>query len=165
MSVAFVAFGGNIGNVFDTFRGARDDLAVLPGCRIEKCSLLYTSAPIGPEEQPDYLNAMVSLYTELMPRTLLHEMQRTEERFGRTRHVRWGPRTLDLDLVAVDNKVEDTVELKLPHPEMHKRIFVLEPLCDLAPEWQHPLMKQTACELLEACIRAGYRPLKNGIPW
>ena len=165
MTTAFIAFGGNVGDVPGTFRDARDELAALPGCRLVASSLLYVSPPLGPPGQPDYHNAVVSLTSELMPRTLLHEMQRIEARHGRVRDVQWGPRTLDLDLIAMDDMVSDAAELILPHPGMHTRIFVLQPLCDLAPGWQHPRMKQTASQLLEACIRSGQPRLENGIPW
>jgi 2-amino-4-hydroxy-6-hydroxymethyldihydropteridine diphosphokinase len=165
MTTAFIAFGGNLGDVREAFRGARDELAALPGSGAVASSRLYRSEAIGPPGQPDYLNAVVGLGTELMPRTLLHEMQRIEERHGRVRDLRWGPRTLDLDLVAMDDTISDAADLTLPHPEMHARMFVLQPLCDLAPEWHHPRMGQTARELLESCIRAGQSPLDDGIPW
>jgi 2-amino-4-hydroxy-6-hydroxymethyldihydropteridine diphosphokinase len=165
MATAFIALGGNLGDVPAAFRAARAELAALPGCRLKASSLLYTSAPLGPEGQPDYVNAVVGVATELMPRTLLHELQRIEDAHGRVRDVRWGPRTLDLDLIAVDDMISDAAELTLPHPEMHRRVFVLQPLCDLAPEWQHPRMKQTARTLFEACIRAGQPPLEHGAPW
>jgi 2-amino-4-hydroxy-6-hydroxymethyldihydropteridine diphosphokinase len=165
MNTAFIAFGGNVGDVRESFREARDELAALPGCRLVASSLLYTSEPLGPPGQPDYLNAMVSLDTELMPRTLLHEMQRIEDRHGRVREARWGPRTLDLDLIAMDDIISDAAELTLPHPEMHARVFVLQPLCDLAPEWQHPRMEQTARQLLASCIQTGESQLENGVRW
>lgn len=165
MLMAFIALGGNVGEVLGSFQAAREALAALPGCRLAGSSLLYRSAPIGPPGQADYLNAVVALDTELMPRTLLHEMQRIEDAHGRVRDVRWGPRTLDLDLIAVDGVLSDTAELILPHAEMHKRVFVLQPLCDLAPGWQHPRMEKTAYELLEACLRAGQAPLEGGSPW
>lgn len=165
MTLAFIALGGNVGDVLCTFQAAREELAAVPGCKIAASSLLYTSPPLGPPDQPDYHNAMVGIVTELQPRTLLHEMQRIEDCHGRTRDVRWGPRTLDLDLIAMDGMMTDAAELTLPHPEMHMRVFVLQPLCDLAPEWQHPRMKQTAHALLEACILSGQARLENGTPW
>jgi len=163
--MAFIALGGNVGDVLRTFQAAREELAMVPGCRLAASSLLYASPPLGPPDQPDYHNAMVGIVTELQPRTLLHEMQRIEDRHGRTRDVRWGPRTLDLDLIAMDGMMTNAAELTLPHPEMHTRVFVLQPLCDLAPEWQHPRMKQTAHALLEACTRSGQARLENGTPW
>ena len=165
MMTAFIAFGGNVGDVQRTFQAARKALAALPGCRLAGSSLLYRSAPLGPPGQPDYVNAVIALDTELMPRTLLHEMQRIEDAHGRVRDVRWGPRTLDLDLIAIDDVLFDTAELILPHAEMHNRLFVLQPLCDLAPGWQHPRMEKTAHELLDACLRSGQSLLDHGIPW
>jgi 2-amino-4-hydroxy-6-hydroxymethyldihydropteridine diphosphokinase len=166
MTTAYIAFGGNVGDVPRSFREAREELAAVPGCRLVASSLSYVSPPLGPPAQPDYHNAVVSIVTELLPRTLLHELERIETRHGRKRgDVRWGPRTLDLDLIAMDDMVLDAAELTLPHPEMHARVFVLQPLCDLAPEWQHPRMGQTARELLESCIRSGQRLLENGVAW
>jgi 2-amino-4-hydroxy-6-hydroxymethyldihydropteridine diphosphokinase len=165
MMTAFIAFGGNLGDVCSTFQAARAALAALPGCRLAGSSLLYRSPPIGPPGQPDYANAVIALDTGLMPRTLLHEMQRIEDAHGRVRDVRWGPRTLDLDLIAVDAMLSDAAELILPHAEMHKRVFVLQPLCDLAPGWQHPRMEKTARALLDACLRSGQAPLDRGRPW
>ena len=165
MTRAFIALGGNLGDVRRSFVAARTELAALPGCRLAGSSRLYRSAPIGPAGQADYANAVVALDTELMPRTLLHEMQRIEDAHGRVRDVRWGPRTLDLDLIALGDAISDTAELILPHAEMHRRIFVLQPLCDLAPGWQHPRMKQTARELLDACLRSGQALLDDGSPW
>lgn len=165
MSTAFIALGGNVGDVPRTFQSAREELAAVPGCRLTASSLLYTSPPHGPPDQPDYRNAVLEVVTELQPRTLLHEMQRIEAGHGRIRDVHWGPRTLDLDLIAVDGVMTDAAELILPHPRMHMRVFVLQPLCDLAPEWQHPRMNQTARQLLDSCIRSGQPRLENGVRW
>lgn len=112
---------------------ALDSLSTLANSRHLRCAHWYRSQPIGPEGQADYINTAVSLETLLQPIDLLHKLQAIEDQQGRQRTLRWGARTLDLDLLLYDNICLDTEELQLPHPEICNRVFVLQPLFDLAP--------------------------------
>ena len=133
--IAYLGLGANLGDPAATLAAARDALARLPQCRLLACSALYRTAPVGgPPGQPDYLNAALALATRLPPAALLEQCLALEERFGRQRSEPSGPRTLDIDLLLYDDLVLDSPKLVLPHPRLHLRRFVLEPLCDLAPQ-------------------------------
>ena len=113
----------------------------------------YRSAPVPPSEQPWFINAVVSVATPLDARGLLALMQKTEIAFGRVRGERNSARVLDLDLLDYRGERIQTPELTLPHPRMHQRRFVLEPLAELAPQWRHPVLGQTAEQLLAVLDR------------
>ncbi|MDQ7011783.1 MAG: 2-amino-4-hydroxy-6-hydroxymethyldihydropteridine diphosphokinase, partial [Mariprofundaceae bacterium] len=117
----FIAMGGNLGDVRSAFIRARNMLNELAPCRITDSSLLYRAPPMGPENQPDYLNAIIRLETTLSPTSLLETLQDIEYRLGRQRRERWGPRTLDLDIIACDDLIMDTPALTIPHAHMHER--------------------------------------------
>ncbi len=159
----FIAFGGNLGDVHATFDSACNDLHTIG--EESGRSRLYRTPPLGPDGQPDYLNAVVCIETLLPAEALLKVLQGIEIKYGRTRGERWGPRTLDLDLITFGGEINDTPELTLPHPEMHKRLFVLQPLCDIAPEWVHPILRQSAEELLDKLVASGEARLSEGVEW
>ena len=165
MSRAYIALGGNLGEVAACLRQARSEIDALPESRVTASSLIYRTPPLGPPGQPDYLNAVVAVETSLAPLALLEALQQIEERHGRRRGERWGARTLDLDIVAIDRLTLDEERLQLPHPEMERRQFVLRPLCDIAPNWQHPRLKQTAAALLNELLAEGESPLAEGERW
>ena len=165
MSKAFIAFGGNLGDVRSAFRSARDQIKSLPDTQVTCSSLLYRTPPVGPAGQPDYLNAAVTIETEMNPLALLDALQAIELAHGREREEHWGARTLDLDIIAIDRKTIEMERLTVPHPFMFERQFVLRPLCDLAPEWQHPQLRQTVAERLKEMIAAGEVPLPGGEAW
>jgi 2-amino-4-hydroxy-6-hydroxymethyldihydropteridine diphosphokinase len=121
------------------------------GC-VTARSGFYRTAPVGYVDQPAFVNAAVLLETELAPLPLLDALLGIERSFGRDRAASppKGPRTLDLDLLLYDNLLLDDPALTLPHPAMHERRFVLEPLAEIAPEWRHPLLRHTISELLDA---------------
>ncbi|MDX8391815.1 MAG: 2-amino-4-hydroxy-6-hydroxymethyldihydropteridine diphosphokinase [Mariprofundaceae bacterium] len=163
---AIIAFGGNLGNVKKTFCDART--ALCSGIESSLCvsSLLYASPPMGPVDQPDYLNAVIAIETTQSALQLLHQMQQIEYSHGRTRNTRrWGERTLDLDLIAYDNTQMQSAELTLPHPRMNERMFVLQPLCDIRPKWQHPASGTKAQQLLQHLQLSGISLLKQGEVW
>lgn len=130
-------------------------------------SRLYRTAPVGgPGGQPDYLNAVVELrpappYRD--PRALLAALHRVEARFGRRRRVRWEARRLDLDLLALGDEVRDEPGLRLPHPRMMERAFVLIPLSDVAPGWRDPRDGRAAADALARLPAGGVRP--SGLAW
>lgn len=148
--VAYVALGSNVGDRRATIQGALRALDETPGASVERISEIRWTSPVGgPSGQDDYLNAVVRLRTRLTAHELLDALMAIELWYGRERVVRWSARTLDLDLLLYDDATIETERLTVPHPRMHERRFVLEPLCDLAPDAVHPLLNMTARELLE----------------
>lgn len=135
--VAFLGLGGNLGDVPATLREAIDALAALPGVRLRAVSSFYRTPAWGMTAQPDFVNAVVALETTLEPAALLEAMLGIERRAGRDRGddaPRWGPRTLDLDLLLYGDQVLDLPGLQVPHPRLHERAFALLPLVEIAPE-------------------------------
>jgi 2-amino-4-hydroxy-6-hydroxymethyldihydropteridine diphosphokinase len=129
---AFVGVGANLGDAVATVRAALHALGRLPGTQNIACSSLYRSAPIE-AVGPDFINAVAELHTALPALALLHELQAIEHRFGRVRSVRNAPRTLDLDLLLHGEQVMHGDTLTLPHPRLHLRAFVLQPLAEIDP--------------------------------
>ncbi|MET8697317.1 2-amino-4-hydroxy-6-hydroxymethyldihydropteridine diphosphokinase [Kitasatospora sp. NPDC058032] len=136
---AVVALGSNLGNRLDTLQGAVDALADTPGLKVKAVSAVYeTEAVGGPAEQPAYYNAVVVLRTSLPPQDLLERGNAIEDAFGRVRTVHWGPRTLDVDILAYEGVVSEDPQLLLPHPRSHERAFVLAPWLDAQPDAEVP---------------------------
>ncbi len=132
-AAAFVGLGSNLDDPRRQILTAFDALARLPSTRLVARSSLYRSAPVGPPGQPDYINAVAQLATALEPLALLDRLQAIERDQRRVRGERWGPRTLDLDLLLFEGRVIESERLTLPHPEMGRRNFVLVPLAEIAP--------------------------------
>ena len=130
---AYVGLGSNLGDRLAHLQGAVDGLAATPGITVVAVSRVYETDPIGPE-QPDYLNAVVALDTMLTPRALLEVGQGLEAAADRRRGERWGPRTLDVDVLLVGDERVDEPDLEVPHPRLHERGFVRVPLADVAPD-------------------------------
>lgn len=131
---AYIGIGSNLDDPAARVRRAVDSLRALPGCAAFAHSGLYRSAPMGPGDQPDFVNAVAACLTRLDARQLLHELQALEHAQDRQRDAgRWGPRTLDLDLLVLGEGVIDEPDLIVPHPRMHERNFVLLPLAEIAP--------------------------------
>ena len=128
MTLAYVGLGANLGDREGTIRAA---VAELPG--VVAVSTLRETDPVGITDQPRFLNGVAALETELTPRELLDVLLAVERRLGRERGQRWGPRTIDLDLLLYGDGVIDETGLTIPHPRLHERRFVLEPLAELAP--------------------------------
>ena len=131
---AFVALGSNLGDPQATVQAALAALQALPGSLLAAASSLYRSAPVGLRNQPDFINAVAALDTQLSANALLGELFAIEARFGRRRDFHHAPRTLDLDLLLYGSELRNTPRLMLPHPRMHERAFVLLPLVEIAPE-------------------------------
>ncbi|HEY5835280.1 2-amino-4-hydroxy-6-hydroxymethyldihydropteridine diphosphokinase [Streptomyces sp.] len=132
---AVIALGGNLGNRLETLQGAVDALEDTPGVRVKAVSPVYETEPWGvePGTQPPYFNAVVLLRTTLPPASLLERGQAIEEAFRRVRTERWGPRTIDVDIIAYQGVVSDDPALTLPHPRAYQRAFVLVPWYDVDP--------------------------------
>ncbi|MEV0586926.1 2-amino-4-hydroxy-6-hydroxymethyldihydropteridine diphosphokinase [Nonomuraea sp. NPDC050310] len=136
---AVLALGSNLGRRFETLQGAVDALFDAPGLDYVAVSPVYETDPVGgPEAQRPYLNAIVLADTKVDAYTLLERAQSIENAFGRERAERWGPRTLDVDLIAVADLAYDTPELILPHPRAHERAFVLTPWAQVDPDGELP---------------------------
>jgi 2-amino-4-hydroxy-6-hydroxymethyldihydropteridine diphosphokinase len=131
---AFVSLGSNLGDREGFLRAARDALSALPGTTVVAASSIYETAPQERRHQAAFLNQVLCLDTALQPLDLLHECQRIERDHGRTRELRFGPRTLDIDILLFQDVESDDPELTLPHPRMVKRAFVLVPLGEI---WEH----------------------------
>lgn len=134
MTDCCIGLGANLGAAVASLSNATAALAALPGTRLVGVSRIYRSAPVGPAGQDDYLNGAVRLTTELAPEALLDVLQELENDAGRVRTQRWGPRTLDLDLLLYGDAEIDTERLTVPHPRVTERNFVLQPLIDLLGE-------------------------------
>lgn len=128
---------------------ALNSLETTRGITITATSGLYETAPVGgPESQRPFINAVARVETSLSPRRLLDVCLNIEDSLGRKRSIRWGPRTIDLDLLAFDQEIQSASDLTLPHPMMHERRFVMEPFVEIAPDFVHPVLEQTAAEIL-----------------
>ena len=153
---ATLGLGSNLGDRFANLQGAVDALGETPGVVVDGVSPVYETAPFGGKDQPDYLNAVVTLRTRLEPRMLLERAFAVEDAFGRVRAERWGSRTLDVDVIAYDELVSDDPELTVPHPGAHERATVLVPWHDIAPEAELPGHGPIA-RLLDAADLTGVR--------
>ncbi|MHB0774664.1 2-amino-4-hydroxy-6-hydroxymethyldihydropteridine diphosphokinase [Halomonas sp. WWR20] len=145
---AYIGLGSNLDTPQRQLEQALVELGQLPLSHLVRHSTLFVSAPVGPQDQPDYVNAVAELDTHLSPLALLDQLQALEQRHRRVRQRRWGPRTLDLDLLLFDEQHWDSPRLRLPHPEMHLRGFVLVPLAELAGERR--LHGRTIADLAQA---------------
>ncbi|BBL89858.1 2-amino-4-hydroxy-6-hydroxymethyldihydropteridine diphosphokinase [Vibrio rotiferianus] len=139
MITAYIAVGSNLADPVSQAKQAIEALKTLPNCEFVQASSLYSSTPMGPQNQPDYINAVVAIKTNLTPLELLDCTQAIEQEQGRVRKdERWGPRTLDLDIILYGNEVIDSERLTVPHYGMREREFVLYPLAEIAPSLQLP---------------------------
>jgi 2-amino-4-hydroxy-6-hydroxymethyldihydropteridine diphosphokinase len=152
MARVFIAIGSNVGDRLAHLAGAVAAMSALPGTAVVAASGVFETAPVGPIEQGAFFNAAVELRTGLSPEDLLTELQRIERGAGRLRagqRVKWGPRTLDLDIAFYDDQVIHSGDLAVPHPRLHERWFVLAPLADLDANYRHPALGMTVGEMLE----------------
>ena len=130
---AFVGLGSNLDDPLSQLQRAVNALEALDGIRLVQSSAFYRSRPMGPQDQPDFINAVVEIETALSPDALLDQLHAIEQAQGRVRERHWGPRTLDLDLLLYGDETIDSERLTVPHPGLPERAFVLYPLAELAP--------------------------------
>lgn len=146
---ALIALGANLGSRETTIRAAWETLSHFERVRTVCLSTLHEYPAVSDIAQPDFLNAVGVIETQLEPIQLLNLLLKIEQRFGRVRLIHWGPRTLDLDLLLYDDRIISTKRLTVPHPLMCQRRFVLEPATEVAPEWIHPTRDETIQTLFE----------------
>ncbi len=149
----YLSLGSNLGDRRANLEAAIARLSDLG--TITAVSSIYETEPVGFAAQPDFLNCAVALETDLMPRQFLHRVLAIEQALGRKRRVAKGPRTLDIDIVLFGNSVVETAELTIPHPAMHERRFVLEPLAEIAADVRHPVFKRSMRDLRDSLAPGG----------
>lgn len=152
---AYLGMGSNLGDKKGYLDQAVEKIKEDPECVVEKVSQYLLTEPYGGVEQDDFLNACMVVRTLLSPEELLDKLHEIEQEAHRERIIHWGPRTLDLDILMYDNLVMESDDLIIPHIEMDKREFVLKPLCEIAPNLRHPILKKTVSQLLAAITNEG----------
>lgn len=157
----YLGLGSNLGRREEYLLQAINLLNGVSGIRILKCSNIYETEPVGFVDQPSFLNMAVKGETLLSPHQLLRITSRIEETLGRKRLVRWGPRTIDLDILVYGQLCLDTQELMLPHPRLKERAFVLLPLADIAADLSIPGVGQSVAQLLEKVGQKGVKPWRT----
>ncbi|CAH1042310.1 2-amino-4-hydroxy-6-hydroxymethyldihydropteridine diphosphokinase [Halomonas sp. TD01] len=164
MSLAYIGLGSNLDDPEGHVRQALRELDGLPLCQLVAHSSLYATRPIGPQDQPDFINAVAALETKLSPLALLDQLQGLEQRHRRQRLRHWGPRTLDLDLLLYNQDTIMRPRLRVPHPHMHERAFVLAPLEELVSAAQlEPIVlyQQSLAEWLKHLEQNGIQRLSD----
>jgi dihydroneopterin aldolase/2-amino-4-hydroxy-6-hydroxymethyldihydropteridine diphosphokinase len=144
---AYIGVGGNMGDKEENVKMALNIMNSLKHTRITKTSKFYETSPVGYLEQEDFLNCAIEIKTLLNPLELVRYLLSIENQLKRERVIRWGPRTIDLDVLLYDNIISSIDEIIVPHPRMQERMFVLEPLCDIAPYVIHPILNKTIIQM------------------
>lgn len=143
----FLSLGGNLGNTQEIFEACYPLIENKVGAILQQSSL-YRTAAWGLQDQADFVNQVLLVTTELIPEAILVAIQAIEKDFGRERKVTWGPRTLDLDILFVDQQIIQTANLQVPHPHIQNRKFILIPMNEIAADYEHPVLNKSIAELL-----------------
>jgi len=149
MAVAFIGIGSNLGDRAFNIRQAIRIMAESWKIDVVSVSSLYETEPVGVRDQPDFLNCVIKVETELTPRELLKTLKGIEARMGRRPGPRWGPRRIDLDILFYGDLTLNEDDLIIPHPRAHERLFALMPLFEIAPDLMHPVLGRSIRELIE----------------
>jgi len=157
--IVYLALGSNVGNRLANLKAAINNFT--PQMKVIKKSNVYETPPWGFADQPDFLNQAVQAETYMEPEPLLQHLKRLEVALGRTPSFDNGPRSIDIDILFFDDVILDTPALKLPHPRLHERAFVLVPLADLAPDLLHPILNKSVRDLLHGVDRSGIQKYKG----
>ena len=152
MAIAYIGIGSNLGNRQENCLRAIE-LLQKKGIIVTKRSSLYETEPWGVKDQPRFINMAVEIDTSLKPKELLKILKNIEKELGREKSSKWGPRIIDLDILLFDDIILNEDNLKIPHPLMQERDFVLRPLCEIAPDIYHPLLKMRMYELMQKIHR------------
>ena len=150
LKTAYISLGSNLGDRLQYLLDARQRIEKNIG-KIHRQSKIYQTAAWGHTNQPAFYNQVLEVQTTFTPLQLLENCLSIEKEMGRTRGILWGERTIDIDILLYDGRSVQTAELKIPHPYLHLRNFVLVPICEIAPELIHPTMELTMQQLLERC--------------
>jgi 2-amino-4-hydroxy-6-hydroxymethyldihydropteridine diphosphokinase len=149
MTKIYAGLGSNLGNKRENILSAIDRIDACDGICVKEKSGFYNTTPVGGPPQPDYVNCVIGLETEIEPQTLLEVFKKIEIGLGRKPGMRWGPRVVDLDIILFGDRIVNDHNLKIPHERMHERAFVLEPLSEISPDTKHPVSGTSISELLE----------------
>lgn len=149
MFLAYIGVGSNLGQRQENISSAEELIRSIEGIEFLKSSSIIETAPLGGPAQGKFLNAVFEIKTALSPEALLNILQEIEQSLGRERNIKWGPRKIDLDILFYGNRIINKENLQIPHPLLHKRKFVLEPLCQLNPSLEHPGLKKQISQILE----------------
>lgn len=149
----YIALGSNLGDKKENIDKAINEINSLKTCHLIKISKFYETKPVGYLEQEDFLNCAIKIKTLLSPKELIKELLRIESELKRERIIRWGPRTIDLDIIFYDDIITSSDDIIIPHPRMHERLFVLKPLCDIAPYIVHPIIGKRVITLMEEAAK------------
>jgi len=160
--LVYLALGSNIGDRLANLLTAA--AALPPEVVVRRASTVYETAPWGVLDQPDFLNQVLEVETQLTPVELLAHIKQVEAMLGRAQTVRYGPRRIDLDILFYEDQVIDVQGLVVPHPRLHERTFVLVPLADLAPDFRHPQIGKTVREMLAELDAADVKPFWQPAP-
>lgn len=148
MSTIYIGLGSNLGNKKENIQQALKLLNEIEGISVIKISSFYETEPVGYEDQDWFINAVVQIETLFPPQELLKIFKNIEQKLGREKSLRWGPRKIDLDILFYDNIIYKTDDLEIPHPRLHERAFVLVPLAEIDKELMHPVYNKSISDLL-----------------